>query len=136
MILLSDLPRVVKQLREWNWAVKGSIDDMLTLEKFPMDSKLKAILMTKNLGDENYLIVGGLYSQEDPFEAIGTDEENGAIIAIYKCQEKRIFGVSYVVAKNRLLRELGDIITNHFELYFGETNIPYYRKICEDNRTT
>ena len=134
MILLSDLPGVIKQLREWDWVVSGSIDDTLTLEKFPLDSRLKAILMTKNLKDGNYLIVGGLYSQEGPFEITGTDEENGVIKTLYKCTEKSIFGVSHVVAKNRLLRDLGDVIANHFEAYFGETNMNPYKRVYEENR--
>ena len=110
MAIFTQEDEILLQLIQTGWSVRGSIDDLLELEKSPKYSKLRAEIKVVNKGNDTYNIIGRLY-----------------VPSI-----EHVLGVDRTDSKPGILDHLRRITFGIFEAYFnGFTDIPHIKEIHE-----
>ena len=102
---------VLREFQSWGWSVKGSLDTILKLESYPIDSTLNAMVKTKNIGDGRYIVVGVLYS-------------GNKILKSY----------NLVTTQDKIVNDLGLLVGVVMESHFGESNGDPFKSVYEEHR--
>ena len=121
--------KLFEEFRKCGYAIAGDLERTLTLEKLPLDTRLRSILIIKNLKNGQYSVSGGLYADGLEIEVVGVDETKDGVISLYKSDERKILRVDKNVQENQILQELGLIVLTTFESYFGESNREVPKKV-------